>query len=268
MLLRYDKVDKHTVKKGKQVREIKIDDALRNLADSMVKDGQLQPIGLLEDKTLIWGFRRHAAALLTPEITHLWAAIFSQEVSEQQFLVMRATENFQRLELSAYERWQTVEELARINPSWTNAELGVFLHVHAASITHLRSPGKCVPAIQEALKAGRITIADCYPLSRASDREQHELLAAKLNGASAAEVTHRVRRARNGNKPQVRVNRINCPLPGGRSIVFSGQGITLQDAIEAAREWIKEAKEAVEKSIDAKAFQAMCQSKAKLKTEG
>src|SRR3954470_4984464 len=88
MLLRYDKVDKHAIKAGKQVREIKIDDALRSLADSMVKEGQLQPVGLLEDMTLIWGFRRHAGAMLTPEITHVSAAIFSQEVSEQQFLVM------------------------------------------------------------------------------------------------------------------------------------------------------------------------------------
>ena len=39
------------------------------------------------------------------------------------FLALRAAENFQREELTPYQRWQTVEELARVNPAWTNAEL-------------------------------------------------------------------------------------------------------------------------------------------------
>jgi ParB/RepB/Spo0J family partition protein len=263
MKLRDEKVDKHLIKPGKQTREIKVDDYLRNLADSMVKDGQLQPIGLLEDMTLIWGFRRHAAALLRPEITHLDAAIFGREVSEQQFLAMRAAENFQRVELSAYERWQSVEELARINPAWTNADLATFLHVSAATITHLRSPGKCLPVIQEALKSGQVSIADTYALSRMDADQQHTLFTAKLEGISAAEVTHRARKVRNG-KPDVQVSKLGCPLPSGAvvQVTLPGKG-GIEEALEAVQEWSKEARRALEQGLDAKTFQAVMKDKAK-----
>ena len=129
MLVRYEKVDKRGIRAGPQAREIKIDAELHRLADSLVAEGQLQPIGLRAGLSIIWGFRRHAAAMLKDEITHLWAAIFEEEITEAQFLVMRATENSQRLELTGYEKWQTCQELLRLNPTWRNVDLAKHLHV-------------------------------------------------------------------------------------------------------------------------------------------
>ena len=78
--------------------------------------GQLQPIGVLSDYTLIWGERRLRAALLKKEITHLLAVVFDREVSESEFLLMRATENFQRADLTDNEKWLTCKELREANP--------------------------------------------------------------------------------------------------------------------------------------------------------
>jgi ParB/RepB/Spo0J family partition protein len=267
MLVRYERVDKRAVKAGKQVRTIETDASLHGLAESMVKEGQLQPIGLLADFSLIWGFRRHAAAMLRQEITHLWAAIFDQAVTEQQFLLMRATENFHRLELTPWERYQTAEELLRLNPSWKSVDLAAHLHLDAGTITRLLSPGRCIPAVQDALKSGAVGISDCYAISRAStEHEQHELLAAKLNGASQDEVQRQVRMARNGNgKPAVKVSRVKCAMPSGVIVTLTGEGegMTLADVIETLSELLKEARRANDQGLDSKTFSAVMRDKSK-----
>jgi len=61
----------------------------------------------------------------------------------------------------------------------------------------------------------------------------------------------------------LKVSRIKCPLPSGATIQVSGESISLDDAIEAAQEWIKEAKKASEQGLDAKTFQAVMRDKAK-----
>lgn len=47
---------------------------LSRLAESLLRV-QPQPIGLLKDYTVIWGYARVPASRLKPEITHLMAAI-------------------------------------------------------------------------------------------------------------------------------------------------------------------------------------------------
>ena len=61
---------------------------LSRLADSLLQ-GQLQPIGLLKDMTVIWGNARVLAAHSKPEITHLMAAVFDEPITEREFQRMR-----------------------------------------------------------------------------------------------------------------------------------------------------------------------------------
>jgi hypothetical protein len=266
MLLRYERVEKRVVKPSKQIRKIEITPSLHGLAGSLVTEGQLQPIGLLSDYTLIWGFRRHAAAMLRDDITHLWAAVFDQSVTEQEFQLLRATENFHRSELTPWERWQTAEELLRFNPSWKSADLAAHLHLDPGMITRLLSPGRCVPAVQDALKAGALGITDTYAMSRVPAQEQHALLAARLNGSmtNRDQLARKARKARGGNQPEVRVGRIKCPLPGpgGRSVVVSGENLTLSDVIDTLQSVIKLARKAEQEGIGAQVFERVCKDKA------
>ena len=80
--MKYEKLDKNKIKvrSKPQARQNLDESDLLGLADSLMA-GQLQPIGVLSDYTLIWGERRLRAALLEKEITHLLAVVFDREVA-------------------------------------------------------------------------------------------------------------------------------------------------------------------------------------------
>lgn len=76
---------------------------LRRLADSLLL-GQLQPVGILKDGSVIFGNGRVLAALLEPKIVDLWAVVLEEEISEREFLRRQAVENFVRNDLSNAEK--------------------------------------------------------------------------------------------------------------------------------------------------------------------
>jgi ParB/RepB/Spo0J family partition protein len=262
--MKYERIDKTKIKlrSKPQARQTFNQADLLALADSLV-EGQLQPIGVLSDYTLIWGERRLRAALLKKEITHLLAVVFDQEVTESQFLLMRATENFQRSDLTDNEKWLTCKELREVNPTWQLQELATRLHLSPGTITKLLSPAKCSGAWQQALAAGRVSIGDCYTASGLPEAEQAALLALKLSGASRDDIVHAGRKSRKGNTPSVKVARVKCHLPSGVCIVASGQGLSLDDLIESLGEAQREAKKAREQGLDAKTFQSVMKDKSK-----
>ena len=234
MLMRHEQVEKQKIKpRAKpQARQAYDQAELERLADSLVA-GQLQPIGLLADYTLIWGERRWRAAMLRKEITHLSAVIVDTEVSEFDFLLMRATENFQRSDLTPYERWLTCSELLQANPEMEQQDLARAMKLDPSTISKLLSPSKCSPAWRDALKAGQVGIGDCYAASRLPEAEQAALLALKLSGASRDAIVDAARKRRKGPKPAVRVSRVKCLLPSGVTVVVSGERVSLEESIEA-----------------------------------
>jgi ParB/RepB/Spo0J family partition protein len=262
--MKYEKVDKNKIKirSKPQARQTFDESDLLGLADSLMA-GQLQPIGVLSDYTLIWGERRLRAALLKKEITHLLAVVFDREVSESEFLLMRATENFQRTDLTDNERWLTCKELREANPQWQLQDLAARLHLSPGTITKLLSPAKCSVAWQEALAAGRVGIGDCYAASGLPEAEQTALLALKLSGASRDDIVHAGRKSRKGNTPSVKVTRVKCHLPSGVCIVASGQALSLDDLIESLGLAQAEAKKARAQDQDIKSFQAVMTARSK-----
>ena len=262
--MKYEKIDKNKIKtRAKPQARQDFDPAkLLELADSLLA-GQLQPVGVLSDYTLIWGERRLRAALLKKEITHLWAAVFDEEVTESEFLLMRATENFQRADLTDNEKFLTCKELRDANPQWQLQDLAGHLHLSPGTITKLMSPSKCSVAWQDALAAGRVGIGDCYAASGLPEADQAGLLTLKLSGASRDAIVHAGRKSRNGNTPSVKVTRVKCQLPSGVCIVASGQGLSLDDLIESLGEAQKEAKKARDQGLDAKTFQSVMKDKSK-----
>lgn len=179
-------------------------------------------------------------------------------------VLMQVAENEQRESLTEFERWQACEELRRLNPKWSAQELGTALNKGASWVTHYLSPSKCIPVVQEAFEAGRLGISDCYAISKALERDQHELLRMKLDeGASRDDLERAVKRinrpTRNGSS--VRLSRIKCPLPSGMSVVVSGTGIGLDEGIEALTAAAREMKKARDEGLDAKTAQAVWQKR-------
>jgi len=158
---------------------------------------------------------------------------------------MRATENFQRADLTDNEKFLTCKELRDANPQWQFAGPGrAICTCRRGRSPSLMSPSKCSLAWQDALAAGRVGIGDCYAASGLPEADQAGLLTLKLSGASRDAIVHAGRKSRNGNTPSVKVTRVKCQLPSGVCIVASGQGLSLDDLIRVARRGQKEAKKA------------------------
>jgi ParB/RepB/Spo0J family partition protein len=244
-----------------QVRKQFDEAGLKQLGESL-KVKQLQPVLARPDGTLIAGERRYRAAMLVG-MNELEVIITEEPLTESQIRVLQLTENMQREDLSGYEQWQGCVELLRLNPGWLAKDLAQSLKLDPSMVTRLQSPSKCIAEVQKAFAAGEIGISDCYTISKLAEGEQAEALALKLSGASRDQLEQHGRKKRNGPVSAVRVNRIKCPLPSGAVVMISGEGISLDEAIGAAQEWVKAAKRAVEDGLDAKTFQAVCKDRAK-----
>ena len=238
---------------------------LRLLGEDMRDNGQLQAVGALPDGMLIYGHRRLAAAKLVG-LPDLEVKIYDQPLTATQNKVIQLTENLSRTDLSDQEVYLVVSEVRRLEPTWQKQDLAAHLHRKPWAITRILSVDDLIPAAREAFLGKAFGFSVAYEISKAaSAQEQHELLAARLDHrASRDSIARRQRRARSGNgQPAARVGRIKCALPGGRTVSVSGEGLSLDEAIEAAQEWIKFAKRAVERGWDAKTLERACAAEAR-----
>ncbi|MBX3439846.1 MAG: ParB/RepB/Spo0J family partition protein [Planctomycetaceae bacterium] len=248
-------------KTNKQVREQIDDEKDRELSESLKSEGQLQPVVARPDGTLIVGHRRLRAARRAG-LTKLLVNIIEEPLTETQVKILQLAENIHRTDLSDFEKFQACEELARLNPGWTNKELATHLHLSEPTITKYRSPSKAIPAVLKALEAGQVGITSVYEIAKAPPEQQAELLQLALTGASRDGLAGQVRKQKTSNTPQVRMKRILCPLPSGVSITVSGADLSLDDLIESLSDALKEARRAREQNLDARTFSSVLKDKA------
>jgi ParB-like chromosome segregation protein Spo0J len=240
------------------------DDAekVRQRGLDMLANGQLQPVGATEDGRLIFGHGRLLSAK-SAGIKTLEVKLYPASLSDTEFRLIRAAENLQRNELTGYQKWRLGSELMSANPTWGMQALAEKLHVDPSMVTRLLSPGKCIPAWQEALAAGKVGISDCYAASKLSESEQAELLELKLSGASRDAIEQAGRKKRTTAVPAVRLSRIKAMLPSGVVIVASGASLTLDDFIESTGAAQRQARIAREQGLNARTFQEVLRQKAK-----
>lgn len=243
-----------------QARKDFNDAELLPLGESL-KVKQLQPVLARPDGTLIAGERRYRAAKLVG-LPELMVIVTEEALTETQVRVFQLTENVHRADLTGHEKWQACVELQQLNPQWMAKDLAEHLKLDPSMVTRLLSPSKCIPAVQEALAAGKVGISDCYAISKLEPEGQADLLAMKLSGASRDAIEQQGRKRRNGT-PTVRLSRVKCVLSSGVQIVVSGDGISLDEVIDSLAEAGKEAKKARDQGLDAKTFQAVLRDRAK-----
>lgn len=231
------------------------------MGESM-RDKQQEPVSARPDGTLIFGHRRLMAARLAGLPT-LDVTIIEEPLSETQIRLYQLTENVHRADLTAYEKWLACSELMCMNPSWQMKDLAEHLHLKPCTITQLLSPSRCIEAVQDALKEGKIGIAVCYELSKHDAGEQARLLALHLNGAATRDDLARGRKKRNGSAPEVRVSSIRCPLPSGTTVVIKGNDLTLEAAVEEIATLLKAMRKGLDEHLDGRTFARVCADKAK-----
>ena len=249
------------LKVTRQARRHFDEEELRQLGESL-KVKQLQPVVARPDGTIITGERRYRAAMLVG-LKELIVIISEEPLTETQIRVLQLMENLHRSDLRDGEKFRAYEELARLNPHWTNRDLSLQLHLSESAITKYLSPARCIKEVQEALEGGRIGITTCYEISRVPAEQQAELLRLKLSGTSRDGLSEHVRKQKHADQPQVRSKRISCPLPSGVNIVASGNSLSLDDLITALGEAQSEAKRARDQGLDARTFSAVMKDKSK-----
>ncbi len=237
------------------------DAALRALGESL-KVRQNDPVQAKPDGTLIDGERRWRAAKLVG-LEKLDAIITDAALTDSQVNLVRLTSFFHREDLTAFEKWSACQRILELNPGWLAKDLAEHLHIDPSMVTRLLSPSKCTPAWQAALKDGKVGISDVYAASKMPASEQEELLAMKLSGASRDDLEKAGRRKRSADVSAVKVNRVKCLLASGVQIVVSGTGVSLDEAIEALSEAIKEMKRARDLGYTSKTFAAAMKDKAR-----
>ena len=249
-------LDEHELARHDDPEKIRLD------GQDMLAKGQLQAVGATEDGRMIFGHGRWLAAKAAGKKT-LEVKIFPATLSETQFKLIRAAENLHRKELTFHRKWQLAVELMTANPTWSQKTLAEQLQLSEGMIVKLLSPSKCSSQWQDALKAGRVTISDCYSASMLTPGDQDALLALKLSGVNRDTLERQSKRMRNGNVSAVRASRIKCQLVSGVDIVVSGSEMTLDDMIDALAEAGKEARKARDQGLDAKTFQSVMRDRAR-----
>jgi ParB family transcriptional regulator, chromosome partitioning protein len=239
---------------------------IRLLGLDMLANGQLQAVGAREDQQMVFGHGRWLAAKSTNIIEMLETKIYPASLSDTQFKLIRAAENLQRKDLTGYQKWLLCADLMRINPGWLMKDLAAHMNLKPSSITRLLSPSNTIVAVQKALEEGKIGISDCYAISKLPENEQAAMLETKFAGASRDSMEaagRKTRETRSGEKTAVKAAKVKCPLPNGVTVVVSGNGVSLDESIEALGEAIKEMKRARDLGYTAKTFSAAMRDKAK-----
>jgi hypothetical protein len=176
-------------------------------------------------------------------------------------LLMEFAENEQREALSEADCSSLCEELLRLYPKWTLKDLASALNKDPSWVTRHHSVSKVLPAVREAFEAGQLKISQVYPISQVSERDQHELLATALGGASKDDLERAVKRIKRPNRNgSARLSRVRCPLMNA-TVIVSGAAIGLDEAIDAVLAAAKEMKRARDEGLDAKTAQAVWQKR-------
>lgn len=234
---------------------------LDRLGADMLARGVLVPLLAKPDGLIIDGERRWRAAQRIGMST-VPVIIVDKQLPEKELKAIQLATVFHKADLNHYEKWLALTDLMRANPTWQLKDLAEFLHIDPSMVTRWLSPDKCVPAVQEALKDGKIGISDAYAISRLPESEQAPLLALKLSGASRDAIEQVGRKKRASATPSVKLSRVKIAMPQGASVLISGNDLSMSDVVELLVETLKEARKAAEQ-YDVKTFQSMMRDKAK-----
>ena len=245
-----------------QVRKEFAEEPMNELVASIKEHGILQPPLVTKAGKLLSGERRTIAAGKAG-LKEIQVIVTDRVLSDMEVRVIQLTENMIRQDLTGFEKWRGCAELMCMNPTWEMKDLAKHLGIDASMVTRLVSPSKCSGEWQDALAAGTVSISDCYAASKLESKDQAGLLALKLSGASRDQLEQAGRKKRNGSTSAVRVSCIKIALLNDINVVIKGEGIDLDQGIEALKDAIKEMTKGRDQGLDAKTLVAVCKNKAK-----
>ncbi len=237
------------------------EDELKALAQSWLTR-PIHPIIVRPDGTVADGYRRLRGLELLG-IKEVEVFITDEDLTDDDLVEIALLSAIHRKGLSDYERVQAMNRLAAAHPDWSKKRLAEHLNMDPSMVTKMLPAGEPIPAVEDAFKAGLIGIGDRYNILLLPPAEQHIPLELKLGGASRDEIARVSRKRRNGSAPAVRASKIRIELTSGATVTVAGDDLSLDDAIEAAKDALKEMTKGRDQGLDAKTLVAVCRDKAK-----
>jgi hypothetical protein len=240
----------------------------RRLGASYLKR-PIHPIICRTDKTVLDGNRRVLGMRLElgEDSDHPVECVMTdEELTPADILQIGLVTAMQRRGLSDPEIYLGSKKLMAANPEWQKKDLAAALDLHPSMATMIFAVDNLIPVAREQFLSGAFRFSVAYDISKGSEREQHDLLAARVTGMSREEMRRQARRSKNSNgKPAVRVSRVKCQMPSGVCVTFAGEGegLSLDDLIETLTELLKEARKANDSGYSAKTFEKTLRDKSK-----
>jgi ParB/RepB/Spo0J family partition protein len=251
-------VEKVIVKEN--VRKHFDEESIRRHAESLKRDGQLRPLLVLRDGTLVAGERTLRAAKLVPGLTHVDVKILEGEPSPSEIKMLQLIENLSREGLSDADVFVACRELMVLNPGWLKKDLAAALHFSESMCTRICAVDDLVPEAKEAFLAGKFGFSKAYAIAKAPREEQQRTLADILSGASRDEVERKGRIGRGKNPDAKKVSRVKIVLPNGETVVVCGSGLNMARLGDVLGQAQKEVRKAA-REHDVKSFQSMQRAK-------
>jgi ParB/RepB/Spo0J family partition protein len=246
-------VEKVIVKEN--VRKHFNEESLSRHAETLKKDGQLRPLLVLRDGTLVAGERTLRAAKLAG-LTHVDVKVLEGELSQSEIKVLQLVENLSRADLSDAEIYLASKELMALNPHWLKKDLAAALSCDPSMTTRLFAVDELVPEAKEAFLAGKFGCSKAYAIAKGPKEEQQSKLTDILSGTSRDEVERKGRIGRSKHPDAKKLSRVKIALPDGESIVVSGSGLNMARLAEVLGQAQKEVRKEAPRH-DIKSFQSM-----------
>jgi ParB/RepB/Spo0J family partition protein len=237
------------------VRKHFSEESLRQHAESLKKDGQLRPLLVLKDGTLVAGERTLRAAKLGG-LTHVDVKVLEQELTPSEIKKLQLIENLMREGLDDAETYLACRDLMALNPDWLKKDLAAALHFDASMVTRIFAVDELILEAKEAFLAGKFGFSKAYAIAKGPKEEQKCKLADILSGASRDEVERKARAGRGQNPDLKVVSRIRIEMPDGDSVVVSGRGLNMVRLTELLGQAQKEVRKAAPQH-DVKSFASM-----------
>ncbi len=238
------------------------DAELRALASSWLRQ-PVHPIVCRPDLTVADGNERLDGLELLGE-TEVEVFITDEELTDDQLTEIGFITAYHRAPLGGFDQADAVRKIKACTSHCH--QQGVERTVEDRSV-RADAPALAVhhasPKCRRRAQAGNLGPSEWHSISQAAPAEQAALLAMKLGGMTRDDLARESRKRRNGETPAVRTVKLSIPLASGQKVTVTGNEVSLDEAIDALSEALKEARRAREQNLNAKTFAAMMKDKSR-----
>jgi hypothetical protein len=228
---------------------------LRSLARSVMKR-QIHPLIILPEDTILDGECRWRGLMLENPEFEVDVIVADRELTPVEICEMQMISSMLSTGLTAYEQALACKVWMDQNTGATISKLAEKIDRDASMVTRLNSLWTTIAPVVKAAEEAKIGPKAWYQISLLPQSEQPALLDLYIAKAPANQIAEFCRKKRASEAPAVKASKVKCVLPSKVTVVVSGEGVSLDESIDALAEAMREMKRARDLGYTAKTFAA------------